>query len=66
MLGNQPEVMQGQKTKVLVQQYGIAITIEAVAQSNGVQGQSIRMKNPRTNKYFVAVVTGKNSAEVVA
>jgi flagella basal body P-ring formation protein FlgA len=66
LLGNQPEVMQGQKTKVLVQQHGIAITIEAIAQSNGVQGQSIRMQNPRTNKYFVAVVTGKNTAEVVA
>ncbi|MDR3501318.1 MAG: flagellar basal body P-ring formation chaperone FlgA [Legionella sp.] len=66
LLGNQPEVMQGQKTKVLVQQHGIAITIEAIAQSNGVQGQSIRMQNPRTNKYFVAVITGKNTAEVAA
>ena len=66
LLGNPPEVMQGQKTKVLVQQHGIAITIEAIAQSNGIQGQSIRMKNPRTNKYFFAVVTGKNIAEITA
>lgn len=66
LLGNQPEVMQGQKANVLVQQHGIAITIEAIAQSNGTLGQSIRMKNPRTNKYFFAVVTGKNSAEVAA
>ncbi|MFJ1268006.1 flagellar basal body P-ring formation chaperone FlgA [Legionella lytica] len=64
LFGNQPEILQGQKAKVLVQQQGIAITIEAIAQSNGTQGQSIRMKNPRTNKYFFAVVTGKNSAEV--
>lgn len=66
LFGNQPEILQGQKVKVLVQQQGIAITVEAIAQSHGTQGQSIRMKNPRTNKYFFAVVTGKNSAEVAA
>jgi flagella basal body P-ring formation protein FlgA len=66
LFGNQPEILQGQKVKVLVQQQGIAITVVAIAQSHGTQGQSIRMKNPRTNKYFFAVVTGKNSAEVAA
>ena len=65
-LSIQPAIIQGQKVKVSVQQDSITITTEAVAQSDGYIGQSIRMKNLQTNKYFVAMVTGKNQAEIGA
>lgn len=65
-LGTSPLVMQGYPVHVTVEQHGIAIIIEAIAQHHGGLGQRIRMKNPRTNKYFVATVTGKNKAEITA
>lgn len=65
-LSPKPQIIQGQKVKVTLAQQGISILTEALAQSEGYTGQIIRMKNPRTNKYFTATVTGKNQAEIIA
>lgn len=63
-LRNQPEVLQGQKVGVHVRQHGISIMLEALAQNDAYLGQTVRMQNPQTNKYFVATVTGKKQAEI--
>jgi flagella basal body P-ring formation protein FlgA len=65
-LSNTPEVIQGQKVKVNVQEQGISIIAEAEAQHNAYLGQEVRMKNLGTHKYFNATVIGKNRAEIKA
>lgn len=59
-----PAIIKGQVAQVNVLNHRVSIVITAIAQNNGYIGQTIRMKNPQTNKYFVAVITGLNQAEV--
>lgn len=60
-----PEVIQGQKVTVNLVHHAITILAEARAQSDGYSGQVIRMKNPQTDTFFFAVITGKNQAEIL-
>ncbi len=59
-----PSIIKGQSVQVKVVNHGVSIMTEAIAQNDGDIGQTIRMKNPQTNKYFVAVITAPNQAEI--
>ncbi|MCL9682626.1 flagellar basal body P-ring formation chaperone FlgA [Legionella maioricensis] len=59
-----PSIIKGQSVQIKIVTHGVSIITEAIAQNDGDIGQTIRMKNPQTNKYFVAVVTAPNQAEI--
>lgn len=59
-----PAVTKGQKIQIKVVNRGISLTTEAIAQHDGYIGQTVRMKNVQTNKFFRAVVTSSNQAEI--
>ena len=61
-----PSVIKGKSVQVTVLSQGVSIVTEAIAQNDGHVGQKIRMKNLSTNKYFVAVVTAANQAEITS
>lgn len=65
-LSDIPEVIKGQKIQITVFNQGISIVTEAIALNNGSIGQSVQMKNPKTNKYFFAVITAVNQAEITS
>ncbi len=59
-----PAIIRGKKVQIKVVNRGISLTTEAIAQNDGYIGQAVRMKNIQTNKYFLAVVTSSNQAEI--
>jgi flagella basal body P-ring formation protein FlgA len=61
-----PSVIKGKPVQVTVSNHGVSILTEAIAQNDGYIGQKIRMKNSQTNKYFIAVVTATNQAEITS
>lgn len=63
-LANIPAVTRGQKVQIKVVNRGISLTTEAIAHNDGHIGQTVKMKNIQTNKYFLAKVTGSNEAEI--
>lgn len=63
-LAEKPDVLKGHA--VLVNVRHKTISIKAIAQKNGYQGESIPMRNTASGKIFIAVVTEKNQAEAVS
>ncbi len=63
---NMPQILRGHNIQVQVKTHGISILSDAIAQHDGYTGQVIRLKNPASNKYFVAKVTAPGKAEVSA
>jgi flagella basal body P-ring formation protein FlgA len=61
---NLPQVIRGQLIKIKIVNGGISILTEAIAENDGYLGQTIQLKNTKTNKHFEARVTGPNQAEV--
>jgi flagella basal body P-ring formation protein FlgA len=63
-LTDPPFVIKGQSVQVKIVNHGISITTEAIAQKDGFIGQKVTMKNTQTHKYFLAVITAPNQAEI--
>ncbi|MDI9817562.1 MULTISPECIES: flagellar basal body P-ring formation chaperone FlgA [unclassified Legionella] len=61
-----PAVTKGQKIQVNVYSSGITIKTAAIALKDGYPGQAIRMKNPVSNKFFMARIVAEKQAEVRA
>jgi flagella basal body P-ring formation protein FlgA len=61
---NSPAVIKGHWVQITVQNKGISLVSKALAQNDAFIGQTARMKNPESNKYFVARVTAPNQAEI--
>ncbi|MBL7479159.1 flagellar basal body P-ring formation chaperone FlgA [Legionella bononiensis] len=59
-----PQIIKGQWVQVTVMNRSISLLSRAIAEHDGYTGQLIRMKNPLSNKYFVARVTAPHQAEV--
>ncbi|RUR18225.1 flagellar basal body P-ring formation protein FlgA [Legionella sp. km535] len=59
-----PQIIKGQWVQVTVFNRGISLLSKAIAEQDGYTGQLIRMKNPQSNKYFVARVTSSHQAEI--
>lgn len=63
---NIPQVLRGQTIQVQVKTHGISIVSNAIAQNDGYTDQIIRLKNPASDKYFIAKVTAPGKAEISA
>lgn len=61
-----PEVVKGQSVHLKIISQGVSITTEAIAQHDAYKGQKVSMRNPRSNKTFMALVTDLNQVEVHA
>ncbi|CAM2805102.1 flagellar basal body P-ring formation chaperone FlgA [Legionella worsleiensis] len=59
-----PQIIRGQRVKITVFNKGIFLRSEAIAQHDGYTGQFVRMKNPLSDKYFVAQVIAPHQAEI--
>lgn len=65
-LSTKPDIINGQSVQVHIKSPGISINTEAIAQHDAYVGQAIKIKNVRSNKLFIAVVTRTNEVEVRA
>jgi flagella basal body P-ring formation protein FlgA len=65
-LSNRPDIVNGQSVQVHIKSQGVLINTEAIAQHDAYLGQVIKIKNMRSNKFFMAVVTAPDHVEVHA
>lgn len=61
-----PLVIHGQTVHVSLAQNSIRVIMEAVAQTDGALGQTVRVQNPLNKAVFSARVTGAQRAEVIS
>lgn len=59
-----PVIVRGQAIKVHIYQQNVALTMDAIAETEGYLGDEIVLKNPQTQKTFRARVCGVLQAEI--
>lgn len=60
-----PDVRRGDMVDVLLESGGLSISIVALSLENGILGQTVALKNPRSRQEFSGVVSGNKRAHVV-